>query len=104
MAGGFLADDLAAMFDGEEFAVQATWTSALGASTSALVLFDRPGTTVLDEIVATEPSVRFRTADWPGIRERDQIVLDSDTYRVQRVTALDDGATSRAMLAKLAAA
>lgn len=78
----------------------ATWTAQAGGSpVAADVIFDAPGTTVLDEIVATEPSVRFRTADWPTIRERDTVTLGAVVYRVQRVMALDDGATSRAMLA-----
>lgn len=103
MPGSFLVDDLAVMFDGGDFAVAAVWTPAVGAPVTAQVLFDQPGTTILDGVVSTEPSVRFRTADWGGIAERDTIVLGTDTYRVQRLMALDDGATARAMLALLSA-
>ena len=82
----------------------ASWTpQGGGTATPADVIFDAPGTTILDDVVSTEPSVRFRSVDWAGIHERDTVAIGVDKYRVQRVTPLDDGATSRAMLALLQA-
>lgn len=99
MPGAFLADDLATMFAVDEFGTSASWTpEAGGTPTVATVIFDAPGSLILDDVMSAEPSVLYRVADWPTVRERDTVVLGATTYKVRQVMPLSDGAIARALL------
>lgn len=99
MAGAFLDSDLAAMFDEGDFAVAAVWTPAAGgAGTPGSVVYDAPGMQVLDDVMSRDITVRYRTAVWPSVKEKDQVLVGSTTYKVRQVMPLDDGLVAQASL------
>ena len=76
----------------------ATWTASGGSAVPGEVFFDAPGSEVIDGVFSTEPSVRFRVADWPNVREGSAVTIGSTTYKVRDVQPLDDGLLARAFL------
>lgn len=83
---------------------EATWSPLIGASVAADVIFDAPGVAVLDAVSVTDPSVRFRASDLPGLLADSRgrlVVAGRGTFNVHRAEPLDDGLTARAWLTTL---
>ena len=96
MAGGFIDADLQGLFSTNEFAVSATF----GAITKP-VIFDETGSEALQEMATTEPSIRYITADFPGLNAGSQIVMGIQTWSVVQSIPLDDGLTSIATIGRI---
>lgn len=88
------------MFDAHDFADMyadlggpVTYTPLAGAAVTGAAIFASPGSTALgDEVVITEPSLRFRLADFPAVVRGGTFLQGGTTWRVRQApTLLLDG-------------
>lgn len=55
-----------------------------GASTSALALHRRPGTTVIGgDLLVTEHTLRYPLASFPNVKRGDTFAIGSETFKVR---------------------
>lgn len=92
------ADDLAAMFNVDEFAVAATHTNAYGVSTSVNGIFDNSyfaADTAIGSVAFAESSPTFtgRTADFPNIEYGDQLDIGEVTWIIREIMPDSTGVT-----------
>ena len=65
------------------------------------VMWDAPGVSPFEGVQSTEPSIRFRVADWPSVAAGDRVTVGTTIYEVREVLAIDDGQLARAALRRL---
>jgi hypothetical protein len=90
------AEVISTFFNADEFASQATW----GAFTANVIL-DTPTEDVLGgRAQSIEYEAKLPSAQFPGIKRGDTVVIASTTYAVREVKLLDDGAIKSLSLSK----
>ena len=84
------------MFDAQDFADMyadlggsVLYTPPAGASVAGLAIFASPGSTALgDEVVITEPSLRYRLADFPDVVRGGTFLHGGITWRTRQAPML----------------
>jgi len=98
------AEDLAAFFDEDDFAVQANITDGDDFDIDILVIFDNETEGVdLYESTAVEaaaPSFLAVTSEIVGVKRGMVATIASKAYKVERIRKVADGATSRVELSE----
>lgn len=72
-----------------------------GAPVMADVMWDAPGVSPFEGVQSTEPSIRFRVADWPGAAPQDRAEIGAVIYEIREITPADDGLLASATLRRL---
>lgn len=92
-------------FDQAGFLKSASWTPSFGGDpfTDVKVRLRMPDVAILEGfVVASEPEIDYVTAQLPGLREAEQLVVDGVLYAVRKApTRRLDGSVSRAELKKV---
>ena len=79
----------------------AVWTNPVGSSVTTSVMFDAPGSVVLNDVLSTDYVATFRADAWPSVRPGDAVSVAGAAYRVREVLAVGDALLSRATLVRL---
>lgn len=87
-----------------EFAVAVTHTPLVGAPATARALFDQPGTAIINgEILATDYTLRYSVATFPGVKRGDTFTIAGNTYTArENAQPMIDGAEYVVPLARAA--
>ena len=97
-------EDLAAMFDEDDFAVSANITDGDEFDIDIKVIFDNStegvGLYESTNVEAAAPSFVAITSEIAGVKRGMVATIASKAYKVERVRKVDDGATSRVELSE----
>lgn len=96
MPGAFLATDLAAVFNVDEFATTVQWIGPSGQPSDLVAILDDVAPAVFDDaVIADQPFVLARTADVDGIDAGQVIIHGDEQRRIQSAERIGDGLLTR---------
>ena len=93
----YIASDLATQFDTNAFAEFATYSPSGGSPVQIAVIYDHPSKQIpmdMGVICSTNPQIRVRDSDVPGIGKKDTFTVRGILYKVSDVDIDGTGITT----------